>query len=407
MKLLNSEETAKTLIELVNKHRKVSFAVAWANINKVFDAFKKNKSKIQSSVIGTHFHQTHPDVLEWYYKCYQENPGTAPHLGFIIEEPANSVFHPKIYLFWSRRKWDLLIGSANLTTGGMDRNTELVLHVSSNEWSDEELVKIAREKIVVYWEQSTKGKDIKESQVDKYRFDHQKNKVRPKSFSKDSSIKTPELLHMNWSDFYTKVQEERDDLIERREFLRKAQETFNKNSTFFKLDYSDRTALAGTVKYGRKTWDGMAIHAFGPIQGNNFHKGLIEKNNVHVSRALDYIPIKGSVSREDYLNCVGEIIKAFGDPPHGGLAFLTRLLVVKRPDFFVAFNTPIKRRLHKGLGLKPRVKPTQYERYWDEVLVTIFTHATWYNSRPRKRSKNEIETWKYRVAMLDSICYDP
>ena len=60
------------------------------------------------------------------------------------------MFHPKIYIFWSQDRWDLLIGSANLSGGGMKWNTELMLHMSSDDCSNE-VFRNARKKINRYW----------------------------------------------------------------------------------------------------------------------------------------------------------------------------------------------------------------------------------------------------------------
>ena len=127
MKILDSQKTASTLIELANKHRNIAFAVAWASYdNRVFDCFKKHKSKIKHGVIGTHFAQTHWKVLDWCLK-------NESNIRFKFDLKANAVFHPKVYVFWTGSKCDLLIGSANLTIGGMTNNEELMIQITSLE----------------------------------------------------------------------------------------------------------------------------------------------------------------------------------------------------------------------------------------------------------------------------------
>jgi len=78
------------LTRLFAKYPQVSLAVAWASAST--DAFKSlvaHKAKVQHAVIGTHFYQTHPDVLDSFV-------GSAT-TKFMLQ-PAG-VFHPKVYCF--------------------------------------------------------------------------------------------------------------------------------------------------------------------------------------------------------------------------------------------------------------------------------------------------------------------
>ncbi len=51
---------------------------------------------------------------------------------FIFYQPANTIFHPKIYLFEGKEKSELIIGSSNLTSNGLFTNIETSLLVSIN-----------------------------------------------------------------------------------------------------------------------------------------------------------------------------------------------------------------------------------------------------------------------------------
>lgn len=52
------------IIELTSKHDEVSFAVAWSSYGtSAFTLINQHREKIRRAVIGTHFYQTHPDVL--------------------------------------------------------------------------------------------------------------------------------------------------------------------------------------------------------------------------------------------------------------------------------------------------------------------------------------------------------
>ena len=121
------ESLSQKLIELTEKHDNIAFAVAWANHkNNAYEALLRNKEKISHAVIGTHFYQTHPDVLKNFIDCNE--------VRFVLQP--QGIFHPKAYLFWSKNNWDILVGSANLTSGALGENKELMLYLSGDTPSD-------------------------------------------------------------------------------------------------------------------------------------------------------------------------------------------------------------------------------------------------------------------------------
>lgn len=398
MNLLDSKATSDKLVELLDEHSSVSFAVAWATLSpNFFKELQNNKSKIQKSVIGTHGYSTDPRVLDW---CLDEKP----FIGFIFDRTKNKrnpIFHPKIYVFKSPRKWDVLIGSANLTEGGLKNNTELVLHVGSDEFPSSSLLQNSLKVIDEYWKLSTK-RDITRTQVAAYRRKHEKEKQ--KQYRVETLIpelKIPELLSWEWSEFYDKVK--RDEFYKHRlALLSQARKIFQSHKNFIDIDPENRKVLAGTVtKPKHDDWRNINVSCFGPT-GSSIFAGLIDRENVHVFRAIDCIPISRKVTRSDFMNYVDEIKKGFGDNQHG-LGHVARLLAIKRPDTFVPFNGPVKPGIHEDLDLKPRMKGTHYERYWDEVLAKI-KQAKWYKSQQPK-NETERNVWRFRVAMLDAVYY--
>lgn len=135
------ERLSRKLIELIEKHDNIAFAVAWANHkNEAYIALIRNKKKISYAVIGTHFYQTHPDVLKCFIDCNK--------VRFVLQP--QGIFHPKAYLFWSKKSWDMLVGSANLTSGALGENEELMLHISDSTRSDVQMD--LKRQIKKYWE---------------------------------------------------------------------------------------------------------------------------------------------------------------------------------------------------------------------------------------------------------------
>ena len=125
MKLISSgTDLENTIVKLIDAHDHVSIAVAWASSGTMaYKSLKKSRKKIRQVVIGTHFYQTHPDVLMDFIECNE--------VRFMLQP--QGIFHPKVFLFWSSSSWDILIGSANLTASAMSKNSELMMHFSSIE----------------------------------------------------------------------------------------------------------------------------------------------------------------------------------------------------------------------------------------------------------------------------------
>lgn len=404
MSFLNSCETAKKLVHLIKSHSYVSFAVAWATTGKdnpVFDALREAREKIRKSVVGTSSYLTDPRVLEWsmqetsQIKCVKVKKGTP-------------MFHPKIYVLWSQDGWDLLIGSANLTRGGMKRNTELMLHMSGSDCSAE-LFLNTRKEINRYWNQSD---EIKRAWLNQYRKKHKLHTEKKRKIDTPSSIdvEIPELLQLSWSEFYSIVQlkGEKSEIDSRLNFLRFAKRKFDDNDPFSKLSNADRRSLAATVYHGEgeSAQLGLKIGWFGFQTGNGDYRKAINENNKNLSHALSFIPVSRSkyVQKSDYLSCVNEYEKAF-DGKKFGLSLLTRLLALKRPDVFVPWNDGNQRKLRHDLLLKPTLNTRHFERYWDDLIERI-KDAPWHCShRPNGRMQGEI--WDARVAMLDVLFYDP
>lgn len=54
---------------------------------------------------------------------------------FVFYQPSITIFHPKIYLFEGNERYELIIGSSNMTSQGLFTNVEASIHVSMNKHS--------------------------------------------------------------------------------------------------------------------------------------------------------------------------------------------------------------------------------------------------------------------------------
>lgn len=392
MKLIsNAKALTKLIIQLINKHEHVAFAFAWASSGtEVYNALIANKEKISKGVFGTHFYQTDPQVLDDFVESAK--------VRFIMQP--SGVFHPKVIVFYTKSHWDVLIGSANLTKGAFTKNNELMLHVCSPQEKslDSEIIEIIKS----YF---NKAEKITKDNAIKYRKLHEKmksklpalaNEYGNKSFKAKPPINT-KILPLSWGEYYSKVKKDKFHGTDAR--LRLLGEVFNSFSTietFADMDIEIRKAIGG--------YDSQEIENakwFGSMKGVGYFAQAINQNNIHISNALDFIPLYGAVTKKEYLAFIDEYKKAFPNGRHG-IATASRLLAMKRPDYFVCLDSRNAKGICQDFGVARN--GMSYERYWDELLQRIYNSVWWQSEMPNQ--EKELKVWKARAAMLDAIFYE-
>ena len=126
----------------------------------------------------------------------------------------------------------------------------------------------------------------------------------------------------------------------------------------------------------------------------------INENNNFISEALDLIPLEGKIYKSDYNNFVSLFQKAFPDGG-SGIAIGSRLLTMKRPDYFVCLDKQNRPKLCEEFGIAQNIS---FDDYWDEIIERILNSVWWSSERPD--DPIEIQAWQGRSAMLDAIFYE-
>jgi HKD family nuclease len=119
-KLLNAAGVARELVRLFSEHSKINIAVAWAVMNEPVKILLSNKRKFESVLIGTDFAAT-----DWRVIKKLVNVDNA-----YVAGASSGCFHPKIYYFETEDLAEAIVGSANLTPGGLGANHEACLLLS-------------------------------------------------------------------------------------------------------------------------------------------------------------------------------------------------------------------------------------------------------------------------------------
>jgi len=370
----------------------MSFATAWATSGTdVFDLIRKKKKKIDSAVIGTHFYQTHPDVLDTFVG--------SDKVKFVLQP--KGVFHPKAYAFWKGEEWEVLIGSANLTAGALTRNSELCVLITNIDGKPN-LLEEVRAVIETY---SANARTITKEEANRYRrlwrlkvpaldrLAGQYGSDEPRKSPVDSPV-----MSMAWADFFLRVKQDKTHGFEDRvAMLESVRRHFARHDHFNDMDFDVRCGIAGLPSEAIAHWGW-----FGSMKGAGTFWHLINEETPAFSLALDCIPLNGAVTKEHFDDFIRNYLKAF---PEGrdGVGTATRLLAMKRPDTFVCVDAANKRLLAKDMGIG-RADRLTYERYWEEVVLRI-QDAPWWLA-PQPRDPKERAVWLGRAAMLDAIFYE-
>lgn len=393
--LTTPSEIEKKTCSLMDKYKIISFASAWASANsKVFKVLMKNKNKINKIIVGIHFYQTNPNFIEEFINNDKVKFITNP----------SGIFHPKIYMFSNDdNEWEALVGSANFTKAAFEKNTETMICISNKDINAEATYHKLIQEIESYHQRAqifTKDDLISYKQIWKKKL-KARDDLQDK-FSKDNNIKPiykSKIIMKNWQDYFEKVKNDKNDSFEiRLKLLDKARIYFKKS--FALMTDLERKKISGITK-GDESDINFDWRYFGNMGISPRFITRISDSYEEISEALNFIPNHGTVTKNDYMN----YIKYFQEHTGFGYGVITtsRLLAIKRPDFFFCITGGNKEYLYSDFGIKKDIKSNEYERYWDEIILRIHK-AEWFQIEEPK-DVFEKELWKNRVAMLDSIFY--
>jgi hypothetical protein len=209
-----------------------------------------------------------------------------------------------------------------------------------------------------------------------------------------------DIFGASWKNFFSWVkgerlgEENRDCLEERIDVLREAQMLFRSSMNFAEMDSKDQKALAGFRTEERPRW-----FWFGHIVAAGRFKKAICSNDENVSRALDHIPLDGPIVEKNYRNFVRTLLLSFVDGGVG-LGSATRLLCMKRPDYFVCLNGANIEHLCRSFKI-PR--NTNLDTYWNRIVKPVMGSTWWSSAEPTESREKEV--WGGRAAFLDALFY--
>jgi len=159
-----------------------------------------------------------------------------------------------------------------------------------------------------------------------------------------------------------------------------------------------RLKIAGSTRWD----DGLDWHLFGHTVINPRTVVSIKERISNFSKALEYIPLTGKVSKNNYM----DFLNAFEDKDKSlgyCVSVVSRILAMKRPDIFICLTQANRENIKNDFGINKEIKSNEYERYWDEIIERIHKSDWFLTSEPKDLIEKDL--WEKRVAMLDSIFY--
>lgn len=399
VKFLKANQVAAQLKKLMTQEYEFYWAVAWATETELSDILIANKKKIRELVIGTDFAQTSPALLR--------KLKSIKNVRIKISKGA-ATFHPKTYCFVSEGEVCAIVGSANFTNGGTGLNEEAAFLIEGT--LDDKPLQNLLEAISSWWQDGIQiGDDFLGAYELRWLANQKHNRAIEKPlrvYHPSNNSTHPELLSTSWSAYVNELKTTEPETIGNRlAVMQHARRLFDSVLSFNQLDILQRKAIAGII--GKKEiiatdLEGYDWGRFGSMKGAGSFKNRIIENDEHLSLALDCIPSFGEVTEEHYNQFVEEFCLAFTDSERqGGVPTASRLLALKRPDYFVCVDSKNKKRLSEDFGFP--VTKLNFENYWEYVIEPIL-QAKWWNAKRPSGADGKI--WDVRSAMIDVIYMD-
>jgi HKD family nuclease len=397
---LQGKDLEKTVRKLIEKHDELHWAVAWGSMGPLAKHLLSYPHKVKRFAIGTHFHQTDPDLLD----ALRDVPGAK-----VVPNSSAGTFHPKVYLFKTGAEYALVLGSPNFTRAGFGQNQEAALFLEGG--ISEKLYVDVFHAVKSMWDDAN---DIDDDFLRTYRLKHEATRAARANLeinlpvgrpSKDSDYRN--LMFDEWGEFFARVREDpHHDIKKRIEVLEKAHIWFSETRSFAEMSEGQRKAIAGTyMRNETKPSDVPELDWgwFGSMVGAGVFKSLVKSKPEGLSAALDCIPPTGAVSEHDFERFKNRFMTAFEKEKRGGkLPTASRLLALKRPDYFVCVDSANAEKLSEAIGVKKG--KISLETYWTHVISPLLCSPWWRSERPVNTIEGRV--WDARMAFIDAFCYE-
>lgn len=385
----------KRLLRLISECQSFSWASAWVSESDVLEAAIESE-KMSHFVIGTHRYFTDAEALELCVDIPEVK----------VMYPTGQMFHPKVYAFDLGGRLEIFVGSANLTQGGLGRNIECGVFINAEAGSPSLL------RFMSHIEKLWKDAEVLDANfIASYRANLRRvadakdelDQFIPISKPKRSSRSVNDIdpQEMTWKKFVALVKADKEHGLDSRlELLSQARQLFAKGLSFADLEEIDRKCIAGILK--PPTRFGVEWGWFGQMSAYGSYSPMLKKHAKLFSKALDHIPLMGPVKRRHF-DAYLSTFKMIPGASKTWTGMGTRLVTMKRPDYFVCIDNANKYGLCDYYAAAPTT--TNLDNYWERIIAPTMLTPWWQTEMPGDGV--ELEIWMGRTALLDAIYYSP
>jgi hypothetical protein len=433
MKFINYGQDLKTALKnIIGNNLNICFSSESIQNNRnAFSLILKHKNSIQFGTIALNDFSTPPDVLNSLLKSDNVH-------FFIPEKEAHLSFHPQVYYFENNKTWDLLIDFVNMS-GFLPRgHNQFVLHLTNKDDKNNQ-IQIAVKKYIE--SEFINGVRIDERYSRYYGMIHSENidnnnilySKRPPQQIVDEELRN--IFHMDWNEYYEYLCNHTiHDTQVSMSILDQTNKYFKSKQSFRDMNDAKRIHIAGitskknlkhlrTAKNIRNiiprsivrskdlAWSSLRI--FGNLDHYRiveFISAIINQNDQYhnslsqISDALDRIPHNGDLNKDNLQAYHDLMLEAF--PQNVGYACLTRLLAIKRPDYFLPVNGNSRDNIATICGFETseyKKKHKFVNLYWDNIICKFKDTKWWDSVPPNDKNSKEYFVWTTRMLMLDGL----
>lgn len=344
------------------------------------------------ATIGTSFNHTHPDAIEWL---------NSMKVDLRVFRDSRELFHPKVYLFTTKERYALFVGSSNLTYDGFYSNVEVNSLVEGEFAAGENADIRGLQKQLKDWHSDSCSFVPDATWLEKYRSDYDKTIA-------EQGLKAPPpheeergmagwLGDAEWSIYYEKVTaslKQRDvSLKHYHDVLDAAARLVPPPWTVSYFSDAEKRRVMGGI--GQYAW-------LGHVAASGKFRGLIANGPV-----TDWETIARCINVASGLTSPlpwGTLEDSLGQLVNLGFTMRVwgRLLTIVRPDLYCTVASgPVRTVLSAAMGTPHSLleKPEGYLR-----LLQLVHGSPWFNSK-RPTGEDQRAVWDRRVAFMDAILY--
>ncbi|MEH2539160.1 phospholipase D family protein [Bradyrhizobium sp. AZCC 1699] len=389
----------------IGSAQQIDIAVAWASDCNALDALKCfADGHLLRSIVGIAGNASHPNALRTLQKCSRLR----------IHNSTDGLFHPKLYIFHERGTRYCWVGSANLTRGGFEQNSEIVLEYedvdgASLKWFEECWNSLGDE------ESSGKLLDKYERNWTPPRAPLQIAQAHNESIGtgRDQEGTFGEYVS-DWNSFVAQLAEA--DLYWGARFNRESPITGEIDSWLETITVGQRVVL-------REDWTTLSKEDRYILLGRGYYGALGSMKAAGTANKVFYEDSRANLRvrqniRDALEPCITANDERFPDLAcdfiegvssidgfAGGLA--TRFLALARPDRAISVNKGSSSRLATLTGL-PRTSLAKVPRGNGGSYLKLlrwFEQQAWY-SRPEPSNARERLYASARAALFDALVYE-